>query len=71
MYKRQDQEQNRHDMLCYTLENEILSLHRQGEAVTESGLGSFCADLLEPAEGGTAQLAALYHTCLLYTSRCV
>lgn len=57
-----DQEQNRHDMLCYTLENEILSLHRQGEAVTESGLGSFCADLLEPAEGGTAQLAALYHT---------
>lgn len=57
-----DQEQNRHDMLCYTLENEILSLHRQGEAVTESGLREFCADLLSPEEGGTAQLAALYHT---------
>ncbi len=57
-----DQEQNRHDMLCYTLENEMLTLHRQGEAVTESGLGSFCADLLDPSEGGPAQLAALYHT---------
>ncbi len=57
-----DQEQNRHDMLCYTLENEILTLHRQGEAVTESGLRDFCADLLDPAEGGPAQLAALYRT---------
>ena len=56
-----DQEQNRHDMLCYTLENQILSLHRQGEAVTESGMRDFCADLLDPAEGGPAQLAALYY----------
>lgn len=57
-----DQEQNRHDMLCYTLENEMLTLHRQGEAVTESGLRDFCADLLSPSEDGPAQLAALYHT---------
>lgn len=57
-----DQEQNRHAMLCYTLENQILSLHRQGEAVTESGLRDFCDNLLDPEEGGPAQLAALYHT---------
>lgn len=57
-----DQEQNRHDMLCYTLENQILSLHRQGEAVTESGLRDFCADLLDPTEGSPTQLAALYRT---------
>lgn len=58
----EEQEQNRHGMLCYTLETQMLALHRQGEAVTESGLKEFCANLLEPSDNGPAQLAALYHT---------
>ena len=56
------QEQNRHSMVCYTLENEILTLHRQGEAVTGEVLGNFCAELLEPQDPNSVQLAALYHT---------
>lgn len=56
------QEQNRHSMICYTLENEMLSLHRQGEAVTEEVLREFCTELLEPESGGSTQLAALYRT---------
>ena len=56
------QEQNSHSMICYTLENEMLTLHRQGEAVTAEVLREFCAELLETEDNTTTQLAALYRT---------
>lgn len=56
------QEQNSHSMICYTLENEMLTLHRQGEAVTAEVLREFCAELLETEDNSTIQLAALYRT---------
>lgn len=56
------QEQNSHSMICYTLENEMLTLHRQGEAVTAEVLREFCAELLEAEDNATIQLAALYRT---------
>ena len=56
------QEQNSHSMICYTLESEMLTLHRQGEAVTAEVLREFCAELLETEDNTTTQLAALYRT---------
>lgn len=56
------QEQTRHSMLCYTLENRILTLHRQGDPVTEEELQGYVDDLVTPDGNGPAQLAALFHT---------